>query len=270
MQLPVTSPRHVHIDDAASFARTTPEVIRHYHRIGLLPEPGSGTGQQRPYGYEDVLRLLWIGRMAGAGVSTDHIRDVFADQAPSGTESSSALVQRLRTPEGRLGLLSDLVGNRLKSLPPGSLRQADLDILLVTEQIFGPLGAAVQAGRFILLATHPDLQEESNRVDAAEAALDDAVAVDDPRVAQAAADRHAIEQALDSAFEDSGLAQGEDQLFEAWDALHPDEASNDAAQDSGAVPGSMSVAEAVAKMPYDFSPARQRCMELVLELAARE
>lgn len=89
-------------------------------------------------------------------------------------------VQRMRTEGSRMGLLSDFVTGRLKSLPEGSLRQADLDSLLVTERIFGPLGAAVQAGRFITLATHPDLREESDRVDGAEEALDDSIAVDDP------------------------------------------------------------------------------------------
>src|SRR6478609_2377758 len=54
-------------------------------------------------------------------------------------------VQRMRAEGSRMGLLSDIVTERLKSLPEGSLRQADLDSLLVTERIFGPLGAAVHA-----------------------------------------------------------------------------------------------------------------------------
>lgn len=32
----------------------------------------------------------------------------------------------------------------------------------------------------------------------------------------------------------------------------------------------MSAVEAVGKMPYDFSPARLRCMELAEDLAAHE
>lgn len=32
-------PRQVKIGDAATFAGTTPRAIRHYHEIGLLPEP---------------------------------------------------------------------------------------------------------------------------------------------------------------------------------------------------------------------------------------
>ncbi|GFN08945.1 hypothetical protein GCM10010298_23100 [Streptomyces microflavus] len=83
-----------------------------------------------------------------------------------------------------MDLLSDFVTERLRSLPEGSLRRADLDGLLVTERILGPLGAALQATRFIALATHPALREDSDRIDDAEEALDDSVAADDPRVAR--------------------------------------------------------------------------------------
>lgn len=185
-------------------------------------------------------------------------------------------VQRMRTEGSRMGLLSDFVTGRLRNLPEGSLRRADLDSLLVTERIFGPLGAAVQAGRFIALATHPDLRTESDRVDAAEEALDDTIAVDDPRVARVAAERHAFEEALHAAIEDSGPAADDDALFDSWDALHPAAAAAEGAgadetgRDSGRGHESMSVLEAIGKMPYDFSPARLRCMELAEELSAHD
>jgi hypothetical protein len=160
-----------------------------------------------------------------------------------------------------LGLLSDLVSDRLADLPEGALRQDDLDTLLVTERIFGELGASVQASRFIALATHPELREASDRVDAAEEALDDTVAADDPRVAEVAAQRHAFDIALNAVIESSGLAKADDELFDAWEELHPTSA------DEGASCGSTSLTEAVQMMPYDFSPARNRSMELALELS---
>jgi DNA-binding transcriptional MerR regulator len=297
MYPPFVPPRQVKIGDAASFAGTTPRAIRHYHEIGLLPEPERGSDDRRRYGYDEMIRLLWIRKMADAGIALDDIRDAFADPAPAGAESDHdvvgvlrrlertlvaqeaelqrqrAAVQRMRSLGSRMGLLSDFVSSRLESLPEGSLRQADLDNLLVMERIFGPLGAAVNATRYIALATHPGLREQSDRVDAAEEALDDTVAVDDPRVAQVAAERHAFELALQAVLEDSGLAQGDDALFDSWDALHPataDEGADGAGQGSGRGQGSMSAFEATGKMPYDFSPARLRCLELAEELAARE
>ncbi|MFJ7081695.1 MerR family transcriptional regulator [Streptomyces griseus] len=290
-------PRRVKIGDAAAFVGITPRAIRHYHEIGLLPEPERGSDDRRRYGYEDMIRLLWIRRTADAGIALDDIRDAFADPASTGADSDDGIagilerleealvaqeaelrrqrtaVRRMRTEGSRAGLLSDFVTGRLKSLPEGSLRRADLDSLLVTERIFGPLGAAVQASRFIALATHPDLREESDRVDAAEEALDDTVAVDDPRVAQVAAERHAFEETLHTVIEDSGLAEEDDALFDAWDALHPataDEDEPEAGQGSGGRHASMSAYEAIGRMPYDFSPARLRCMELAAELAAHE
>ncbi|MCT6776642.1 MerR family transcriptional regulator [Streptomyces sp. CS7] len=283
-------PRQVKIGDAAAFAGCTPRAIRHYHEIGLLPEPERGGDDRRRYGYEDMIRLLWIRRMADAGIALEDIRDAFAEDpadAHGGDGIEAVLerverslaaqeaelrrqrtaVQRMRVEGSRMGLLSDLVTERLKGLPEGSLRQADLDTLLVTERIFGPLGAAVQATRFVALAAHPALREESDRVDAAEEELDDSVAVDDPRVAQVAAERHAFETALHAVIEESGLDEDDDALFDVWETSHRetgDDSENESGSDSGRV---MSALEATGKMPYDFSPARLRCMELAEELS---
>ena len=284
-------PRQVKIGDAAAFVGTTPRAIRHYHEIGLLPEPERGGDDRRRYGYDEMIRLLWIRKMADAGIALDDIRDAFAGAAPAGADGDQDVagildrlertlvareaelqrqrtaVQGMRTLGSRMGLLSDVVTGRLRGLPEGSLRQADLDSMLVIERIFGPLGAAVHATRFIALATHPDLREESDRVAAAEEALDDTVAVDDPRVAQVAAERHAFELVLHAVIEDSGLAQSDDELFDSWEAAHPATADDEAGRGAGGERGSMSAVEAVGKMPYDFSPARLRCMELSEDFA---
>ncbi|WP_433870515.1 MerR family transcriptional regulator [Saccharopolyspora sp. CA-218241] len=287
-------PRQVKIGDAAAFVGSTPRAIRHYHEIGLLPEPERGADDRRRYGYEDMIRLLWIRKMADAGIALDDIRGaVTTGTASAGADSGEGIagilerlegtlaeqeaelrrqrtaVQRMRTEGSRMGLLSDFVTERLKGLPEGSLRQEDLDTLLVTERIFSPLGAAVQATRFVALATHPALRAESDRIDEAEEALDDGVAVDDPRVAQVAAERHAFESALLAVIEESGL-DDDDALFDAWDALHPATADDGEGDLGRREADSMSAFEAAGKMPYDFSPARLRCMELVLELSAQD
>ena len=275
MHLSLVPPRQVVIGDAASFVATTPEAIRSYHETGLLPEAERGSDGQGRYGYESMIRLLWVQKMVDGGIALDDIRDVFADTAPAGAGSGhdAAVVQRLRTVEGRMGLLSDFVTGRLEGLPEGFLRQTDLDNLLVIERIVGPLGAAVNAGRYVALSTLPGLREESDRVDAAEEALDDTVAVDDPRVAQAAAKRHAFELMLQAVIEDSGLAEGDDALFDSWDALHPataDEGKDEAGQSCNRGEESMGMVEAIGMMPYDYSPARLRCLELTIELDAKE
>jgi DNA-binding transcriptional MerR regulator len=305
-------PRQVAIGDAASFVGTTPRAIRHYHSLGLLPEPERDGGGRRRYDYDDMIRLLWIRKMTDAGIALGDIRDAFAgssvdgpaahgaagagapDRAAAGQgdvadvleqleatleakeaelQRQRAAVRRMRALGSRTGLLDEFVSQRLTGLPEGSLRQDDLDALLVTERIFGPLGAAVQAGRFVALATRPELRAESDRVEAAETALDDTVAVDDPRVAEVAAERHAFEEALLAVLEESGQDSEDDALVAAWDELHPEGADPEPGAETGAGSGSggrrrsRSLADAVGMMPYDFSPARARCLELALELS---
>ncbi|MBY4128178.1 MerR family transcriptional regulator [Rhodococcus fascians] len=275
-------PRHVTIGGAAEFVGTTPRAIRHYHQIGLVPEPERGSDDRRRYGYDEMIRLLWIRRMADAGIALDDIRDAFSSgNADSNVdrilyrlegvlvarqaelEQQRIAVQRMRERGSTLGLLSEMVGDRLTGLREGAVRQTDLDTLLVTERIFGELAASVQASRFIALAARPDLRQESDRVDAAEEALDDTVSVDDPRVAEVAAERHAFESALNAVIESSGLAQADDARFDAWEELDPDSTDG---PDADSACRSTSLTEAGRMMPYDLSPARLRCMELALQL----
>jgi DNA-binding transcriptional MerR regulator len=286
--------RQSKIGDVAALVGTTPRAIRHYHDLGLIPEPGRGADGRRRYGFGDVVRLLWIRRMADAGIALDDIREAgTASGAGTGAGEGDgveatlarleeslaaqeaelarkrARVQRMRAEGSRLGLLSEAVTGRLRNLPEGSLRRADLDTLLVTERIFGPVAAAVQASRFIALATRPELRAESDRVDRAEEALDDTVAVDDPRVAETAARRHAFEETLMAVIEASGIAEDEAALLDALDAAHP-EGVEDAPDSDAEGGGVMSAFEAVTRLPHDFSPARVRCAELAQELAARD
>jgi DNA-binding transcriptional MerR regulator len=271
MHLPAI-PRWVKIGDAAAFTGTTPRAIRHYHAIGLLAEPERGADNRRRYGYDDMIRLLWIRKMADAGIPLDDIRTAFAgaidiEQSLARLEESltakaaaiehrRTAVRHLRESGNPLGLLSPLVTGRLRHVPPEALRPSDLDTLLVTERVFGPLGAAVQADRFIVLATQPDLRAEDDRLAEAEAALDDSVSPDDPRVDTLAIQRCAHETALLSAIEDAGLEEAHDDLFEQYDETADEDESET----------TMSASEAIGKMPYDFSPARIRYEERALEL----
>ncbi|MEU0446173.1 MerR family transcriptional regulator [Streptomyces tendae] len=278
MHLPVI-PRRVKIGDAAAFAGTTPRAIRHYHAIGLLPEPERGADDRRRYGYDDMIRLLWIRKMADVGIALEDIRTTFepgtvieqslvrleeslAAQAAV-IERQRAAVRNWRESGDPLGLLSPLVTDRVRHLPPNSLRRSDLDTLLVTERIFGPLGAALQADRFIVLATHPELRAEDDRLTEAETALDDSVDPDDPRVEEIAAQWCAHELAVESAIEEAGLDDALDEL-----AVHQPDQTTDP-EDGEPV---TSAIQAIGKMPYDFSPARLRCMERAAELlnAARQ
>jgi hypothetical protein len=57
--------------------------------------------------------------------------------------------------------------------------------------------------------------------------------------------------ALNQAIEAAGLDAAEEKIFEIYDADLKGEEGTE-----------MSAAAAITKMPYDFSPARMRCVEL--------
>ncbi|MGN7133093.1 MerR family transcriptional regulator [Rhodococcoides corynebacterioides] len=286
-------PRRVLIGDAAAFVGITPRAIRHYHHVGLLQERERGGDGRRRYGYAEVIRLLWIRRMTDAGIALDDIRDAFGGEAAMCTGSEDevasvlerlddalaaqelalqrkrASVRRMRDLGSRLGLLDELVCERLRGAPRGSLREEDLEALLVTERVLGPVVAAVQAGRFLALALDPELRADSDRVCAAEEELDDTVAVDDPRVKQVAAERHAFETRLMRYIAESGQLEKDDALLTALEASQPpDDATATVVREPSPTSRLTRAAETLRAMPYDFSPARVRCMEMAMDFAA--
>ncbi|MDN3028463.1 MerR family transcriptional regulator [Streptomyces sp. S.PB5] len=56
------------IGQAAAFAGVTVKTVRHYHRLGLVDEPERDGSGYRRYGSPDMLRLVQVRTLAGAGV----------------------------------------------------------------------------------------------------------------------------------------------------------------------------------------------------------
>jgi MerR family mercuric resistance operon transcriptional regulator len=61
------------------------ETVRHYERIGLMPEPERGANGYRKYGPEHVKRLSFIRRAREIGFSIAAIRDLLALAEPGRT-----------------------------------------------------------------------------------------------------------------------------------------------------------------------------------------
>lgn len=55
--------------ELASLASVTVRTLRHYHQVGVLPEPPRGSNGYRDYTVHDLIRLLRIKRLAALGVS---------------------------------------------------------------------------------------------------------------------------------------------------------------------------------------------------------
>ena len=87
------------IGRAARAAGTTPRAIRHYHRLGLLPEPARRANGYRDYSLADLARLLRIRWLADNGVplgsisamlSGRHAPDDPDPAVPAGTRDHDA------------------------------------------------------------------------------------------------------------------------------------------------------------------------------------
>lgn len=71
------------IGQAAAFVGVTVKTVRHYHRLGLLAEPERDGSGYRRYGSGDLLRLIQVRTLAGAGVPLAEIGDLLdADPEP--------------------------------------------------------------------------------------------------------------------------------------------------------------------------------------------
>ncbi|RDI42888.1 MerR family transcriptional regulator [Nocardia mexicana] len=64
------------IGRAAAFAGTTVATVRLYHQYGLLDEPDRDSSGRRRYGPAELLRLVRVRTLAGAGVPLTDIADL--------------------------------------------------------------------------------------------------------------------------------------------------------------------------------------------------
>jgi DNA-binding transcriptional MerR regulator len=78
------------ISQLASYAGVTVRAVRHYHHIGLLPEPARNHSGYRTYAAGDVILLIRIHVLAEAGVPLSRVQDLL-DATP--TEFSAAVAQ---------------------------------------------------------------------------------------------------------------------------------------------------------------------------------
>ncbi|MFD3687156.1 MerR family transcriptional regulator [Nocardiopsis sp. NPDC058631] len=64
------------ISQLATYAGVTVRAVRHYHRIGLLPEPARDRSGYRIYDAEAVVRLIRIRTLADAGVPLAKVQEL--------------------------------------------------------------------------------------------------------------------------------------------------------------------------------------------------
>jgi DNA-binding transcriptional MerR regulator len=134
--------------ELAEIAGTTLKAVRHYHRIGLLPEPERAPNGYKQYRITHLIRLLRIRRLVDLGVALPDIRKM--------EESDEGAEQMFRTLDAELAasierqqrmrddLAAILQHRDLAELPPGfgevagDLSEADRGFALLGARIFDP------------------------------------------------------------------------------------------------------------------------------------
>lgn len=101
------------ISQLAAYAGVTVRAVRHYHRIGLLPEPERDRSGYRTYDAAAVVRLIRIRTLADAGVPLAQAQELldagpeeFADGVQEIDKALRAEIRRLQDTRSRLARLA--------------------------------------------------------------------------------------------------------------------------------------------------------------------
>jgi DNA-binding transcriptional MerR regulator len=110
------------IGQLAAYAGVTVRAVRHYHQIGLLPEPERDASGYRRYGATAVVSLIKIRTLANAGVPLSDIEQMLEADAPAFAEAVRRIDSHLREEIERLETsrkqIAQLAAGDSLALPP--------------------------------------------------------------------------------------------------------------------------------------------------------
>ena len=90
------------ISQLAAYAGVTTRAVRHYHHIGLLPEPERDASGYRRYGATAVVSLIKIRTLANAGVPLSQVAELLRADAAAFAEAVRRIDDQLRDEVERL------------------------------------------------------------------------------------------------------------------------------------------------------------------------
>ena len=116
------SSRALTIGQLAAYAGVTVRAVRHYHQIGLLPEPQRDASGYRRYGATAVVSLIKIRTLAEAGVPLSQIAQMLEADASTFAEAVHRIDSHLRDEIERLETsrkqIAQLTAGHGLALPP--------------------------------------------------------------------------------------------------------------------------------------------------------
>ncbi|MFF7767760.1 MerR family transcriptional regulator [Streptomyces massasporeus] len=151
------------IGELAAVVGVTTRAVRHYHHLGLLPEPERRANGYREYGLRHAVVLARIRRLTELGLGLAEVRDVLADDAGKDlvevlTELDEDLARQeeaLRERRARLRTLLDAEGGmpaegpvspELAALFAGTSHLSDSPMAVKDREIIAFLETAMPAG----------------------------------------------------------------------------------------------------------------------------
>jgi DNA-binding transcriptional MerR regulator len=124
------------IGQLADLAGVSARAVRHYHSIGLLPEPARDSSGYRRYGGVDVVALVRIVRLRALGMPLPQIAERMADGTESLRESLTALADEV---DGEIAQLT-ATRDRLRALAASQTFDQPVKALTDTLQRHGVIG----------------------------------------------------------------------------------------------------------------------------------
>ncbi|MGI5349425.1 MerR family transcriptional regulator [Streptomyces sp. CA-250714] len=262
------------IGELARIVGVTTRAVRHYHRIGLLPEPARQPNGYREYTLRDAVELARVRRLTELGLSLDEVRDVLAEDAGKElaevlTELDADLRQQEEAIRQRRERLAQLLrqaeeDGRLPAEAPVSPALATLfdDMARFSTRLPGPEPAMAAKERELL--TLLDSGSGGGNRDWLDGLLH-ALSSDPEAMARAYAVYAQLDQLAEAAEDDPRVEQTAravvDSLPEAARRAMTPPADQDAAPDSGGF------AEALLA---EFSPAQAATVRRVIQLLCEE
>ena len=222
------------IGQLAAYAGVTVRAVRHYHQIGLLPEPDRDASGYRRYGATAVVSLIKIRTLADAGVPLSAIQPMLAADEPTFAAAVERIDNQLRDEIERLETsrkqVAQLVAGDSLALPPEVVAYLDrLREIGVSQRML----EGERDGWILMVARWPDLvrewmpgkfaQLEDPRLVRLYLVLSELMeteGVDDPRLEEAADIMAALAEQADAAGEnDFGEVGQDDMPFDLLDSL---------------------------------------------------
>ena len=118
------------ISQLATYAGVTTRAVRHYHQIGLMPEPSRDGSGYRVYDAADVIRLIRIRTLAEAGVPLARVQDLLdataADFGEAVTQIDAELRARIRELQEHRRRIARLAAGDSLALPPEVVQYLDM------------------------------------------------------------------------------------------------------------------------------------------------